>query len=195
MNFRSFVKCRGLRSAVVMLFLVESILCTSVRAEDAALTDIVVTNTMEHLLVYFRVTDCFTEDMNKAIKNGINTTFIFFIKVHKVKNFWMDSEIADLEVSHSIQYDNLKNEYNIRLSERGDEVITVKDFEKAKRLMSEVVDVKLCELKELEKGSRYKVEMMAELDKIRLPLLLHYVFFFLSLWDFETEWYMVDFRY
>jgi len=37
--------------------------------------------------------------------------------------------------------------------------------------------------------------MMAELDKIRLPLYLHYVFFFLSLWDFETDWYAVDFLF
>ena len=37
--------------------------------------------------------------------------------------------------------------------------------------------------------------MMAELNKIQLPLYLHYVFFFLSLWDFETDWHSVDFRY
>lgn len=178
-----------------MFFLLESLLITTVRAEEAALTDIVVTNTMDHLLVYFRVTNCFTEDMTKAIHNGINTTFTFLIRLHKDKNFWMDSEIADLKVSHSIQYDNLKKVYNIRLSEKGNEVISVKDFEKAKSLMSEVVDVKVCELKELERDSSYYVSMMAELDKIRLPLLLHYIFFFLSLWDFETEWYIVDFRY
>jgi hypothetical protein len=37
--------------------------------------------------------------------------------------------------------------------------------------------------------------MMAQLDKIRLPFYLHYVLFFVSLWDFETDWYAVDFRY
>jgi hypothetical protein len=29
----------------------------------------------------------------------------------------------------------------------------------------------------------------AKLDKVRLPLYMEYVFFFVSLWDFETDWY------
>jgi hypothetical protein len=28
-----------------------------------------------------------------------------------------------------------------------------------------------------------------------LPFYLHYVLFFLSFWDFETDWYTVDFIY
>jgi len=36
---------------------------------------------------------------------------------------------------------------------------------------------------------------MAELDKLELPLYLHYIFFFLYLWDFKTDWHAVDFRY
>ena len=154
-----------------------------------------VTNTMEHLLVYFSVTDCFTEDMIKAIDNGFKTTFTFFVKLNKVRGLWLDNEIADLKVKHDIQYDNLKRVYNVRLSERDNKVISVKDFDEAKALMSEIVGLRICELNKIRKGSRYKVSMMAELDKIRLPLHLHYVFFFLSLWDFETDWYTIDFKY
>ena len=35
----------------------------------------------------------------------------------------------------------------------------------------------------------------AELEKVRLPLYLHYVLFFVSLWDFETDWFTIDFIY
>ena len=31
--------------------------------------------------------------------------------------------------------------------------------------------------------------MKAKLDKARLPLRMEYLFFFVSLWDFETDWY------
>jgi hypothetical protein len=55
--------------------------------------------------------------------------------------------------------------------------------------------LKVLPLRELAKGGHYQIQMMAELDQIRLPLYLHYVFFFLSLWDFETDWYTIDFRY
>lgn len=39
------------------------------------------------------------------------------------------------------------------------------------------------------------MQAMAELNKIRLPFHLHYVFFFLSLWDFETDWHTIKFTY
>ena len=193
MSFLLFMHRRLRTMTIVLLSIL--LLSSSARAEKASLKDILVTNTMDHLLVYFRVTDCFNEEMVKAIDNGFKTTFTFFIKLQKVRGLWLDNEIADLKVKHEIQYDNLKRVYNVRLSERDDQIISVKDFDGAKELMSEIVGLKVCELKKLRKGSQYKVSMMAELDKITLPLHLHYVFFFLSLWDFETDWYTMGFKY
>jgi hypothetical protein len=83
----------------------------------------------------------------------------------------------------------------VRLSERENKVITVKDFEEAKKLMSEVVGFGVTPLSNLREGGDYQLQMMAELDKITLPFYLHYVLFFLSLWDFETDWHTIDFRY
>jgi len=164
-------------------------------AADARLTDIVVTNTRDDLIVYFSVADCFTEDMEKAINNGVSTTFTFFVKLWEVRDWWWDKDIADLKVSHEIKYDSLKKMYELRLSSSDDRVVSVKDLEEAKKLMSEIVGLKVTELRNLQRGNRYQISMMAELDKIRLPFYFHYVFFFLSLWDFETDWYTVDFRY
>ena len=83
----------------------------------------------------------------------------------------------------------------MRLSEQGNKPITFKDFEEAKKLMSEVVGLKVTPLSNLQEGRDYQIQMMAELDKITLPFYLHYVLFFLSLWDFETDWHTIDFRY
>jgi hypothetical protein len=184
-----------LKTALVMIFLMCSLLATPARAEEARLTDIVVTSAGEHLLIYFRVTGCFTEEMIKAIENGINTTFTFFIGLYEARDFQWDKNIAERRVTHSIVYDNLKKAYQVRLSERGSEMILVEDFLEAKNLMSKIVGVKLTGLNKLQKENRYQVRMMAELDKIRLPLYLDYVLFFLSLWDFETDWYKINFTY
>lgn len=178
-----------------LLFLLFSPLPRPVQAGEATLEDIVVTNTRDHLLVYLTVAKCITPDMKKAIENGINTTFTFFIRLHEIRNFIWDKEIADLKVSHDIQYDGLKKVYLVRLSEMDNKVITLKDFDEAKKIISEIVGLKVCRLDRLQKGNRYQLSMMAELDKIRLPFYLHYVLFFLSLWDFETDWYTVAFRY
>lgn len=164
-------------------------------AAKAYLSDIVITNGEEHLLVYFTVKDCFTEEMNRAIQNGIETTFTFFVKLYEKIEFAWDKKITDLEVKHSIKYDNLKKLYEVRLSENNNEVITVKDFDQAKKLMSEVIGLKVTPLSRLLEGGDYQLKLMAELDKIELPLNLHYVLFFLSLWDFETDWHTIDFKY
>jgi hypothetical protein len=186
---------RRLKSAVVMIFLLNLLFSSAAWGEEARITDIVVTNTRDHLLLYFTVTDCFTEEMNKAIESGINTSFTFFIKLYDMRSYWWDNKITDLKVSHEIQYDSLKKLYLVKLSERNNTSVSLKDFEEAKTLMSEIVGLKVTELRKLQKGNRYQVRMMAELDKIRLPFYLHYVFFFLSLWDFQTSWYTMDFRY
>jgi hypothetical protein len=168
---------------------------TPALAEKAYLSDIVITNVEGNLLVYFTVKKCFTPEMNSAIENGIETTFTFFVKLYEKIELSIDKKITDLEVKHRIKYDNLKKIYEVRLSEQGNEPITVKDFEEAKKLMSEVVGLKVTPLSNLKEGGDYQLQMMAELDKITLPFYLHYVLFFLSLWDFETDWHTIDFRY
>ena len=165
------------------------------RAGEAALEDIVVTNTRDHVLVYFSVVNCFTDDMKEAIQNGIPATFNFFVRLHEKRSFWWDRSLASLKVAHEIKYDNLKKVYVVTLSEKDGDPIVVQDFEKARKLMSEIVGLQVTGLSDLSKGRSYQVRMMTELDKIRLPFYLHYVFFFLSLWDFETDWYTVDFSF
>ena len=192
----SFNKMHGLSvPAVLFICWIGLLWAGPAMAEDAKLADIVVTNTRDHLLLYFTVTDCFTENMKKAIDNGVPTTFTFFVNLNEVRNWWWDKKIADLKVSHEIKYDSLKKVYEVRSSSQDDKVIVVKDFEQAKRLMAEIVGLKVTELRNLHRGDRYQISMMAELDTIKLPFYFHYVFFFLSLWDFETDWYSVDFRY
>jgi len=51
--------------------------------KGSLLSDFVVTNTRDHLLVYFGVNNCFTPEMNNAIESGIETTFTFFIQLYE----------------------------------------------------------------------------------------------------------------
>ena len=167
----------------------------SLAKKEAHLSDIIVTNTRDHLLVYFNVRDCFTEEMNKAIMNGISTKFTFIVKLYEVKNAWFDRKIADIKLTHTIEYNSLKNEFNLSLPEQNNKEVKTKDFDEAKKLMADVVALEVARLDELKRGLIYQLRMKAELDKIELPFYLNYVFFFLSLWDFETDWYSVIFRY
>ncbi len=162
----------------------------------AALDDIVVTNTRDSLLVYFTVSNCFTDEIIEAIENGIPTSFLFFIKLYEKKDMWFDREVASLTVNHEITYDNLRKVYTVRRSSNGEERVThASGFEEARKLMSEIVGVNLADLSALDKGKKYRVSMMAQLDKVELPFALHHILFFVKLWDFETPWYNIDFIY
>jgi hypothetical protein len=189
-----FMKSR--KAVLLIIALLTTVpLNSSTWAKEAYLSDIVVTNTRDYLLVYFTVNDCFTPEMNKAIESGINTSFTFFVRLYENRTLLWNKKIASVETNHSIKYDNLKEVYEVRFSGSESKAIVVKDFEEAKKLVAEVVALKVTSLHNLRKGGRYQLQMMAELDKIELPLYLHHVFFFLSLWDFQTDWYKIDFRY
>jgi hypothetical protein len=164
-------------------------------SKQAQIADIIVTNNQEYLLVYFYTKGCFTPDMNKAIQNGIPTTFTFLIELYKPRSLWPNKRLVSLKLHHTIKYDSLREEYSILLSERGNQVFTIKEFSKAQEMMADVSNIQLIHLQNLERNNQYQVRIKAELNKVRLPLYLHYLLFFVSLWDFETEWYVVDFIY
>jgi hypothetical protein len=164
-------------------------------AQDAILTNIILTNTRDNLLLYLTVADAFPPKVEKTINSGVPATFSFYVKLYKVRGFWKDEEIADITITHSIKYDNLKKEYLITRSGETQNPLSIKSFEEAKKLMTEVDSLTIGALKWLEKGQQYQIRAKAKLSRLTLPFYLHYVLFFMSLWDFETDWYTIDFIY
>ena len=177
---------------LVALFL---ILQSTAFAEEAVLTNIIVTNTRDDLLVYLSVKGAFREEMEKAILSGVPATFSFLVDLYLVRNLWLDRKITDLNVTHTIKYDNLKKEFSITRSWEDNKPRVTQSFQEARKLMTEVDGIKVVPLKWLEAGKQYQIRSKAELSEITLPFYLHYVLFFVSLWDFETDWYTIDFIY
>jgi hypothetical protein len=188
---------KNLLSLSLILFLAVLLLWGPDRAwgKQAQISDIIVTNNQESLLVYFFTKGCFTADMNKAILNGIPTTFTFLIELYKPRSLWPNKQLASQRLHHTIKYDSLRQEFSVTLSERGNQTFIMKEFNKAQEMMADVSNFQLIPLQSLEKNTQYQLRIKAELNKVRLPLYLHYLLFFVSLWDFDTDWYVVDFIY
>ncbi len=184
----------GRKTVIIFILILLSVQNTAL-AEDAVLSNIIVTNTRDDLLVYLSVEGAFREEMQKAILSGVPTTFLFFIGLYHVRSLWLDQEIADIKINHTIKYDNLKKEFTVSRSWENSKPIITKSFEEARKLMADVDGIKIVPLKWIEKGKRYQIRAKAELSNITLPFYLHYVLFFVSLWDFETDWYTIDFIY
>ena len=164
-------------------------------AMEAKITNFMITNTADNVLVYFRVKNCFTKKMEDAILAGIPTTFTFYVELHRERNFWIDKEVSYLEIKHTIKYDNVKKTFYVSLNdaEKGPEQF--KDFKRAKMAMSDLNGIVIAPLKKLIRDKKYYVRVKVQLDKVRLPLHMEYVFFFVSMWDFETDWHREDFIY
>ncbi len=163
-------------------------------SQDARLSDVVVTNNRDDLLLFMRVEGAFTENMKKAVLSGVPATFHFTVVLHKIRHFWLNREIASREITHTVTYNSLKKEFTVKRSWEREATVT-ESFTEAKSLMTDVDSLKIVSLDALEKGERYRIQAKARLDKVTLPYDLHYVLFFVSLWDFETDWQAIDFYY
>jgi hypothetical protein len=153
-----------------------------------------VTNDTTHLLVYARVTNCFTKDMEAAILAGVPTTFTFLLDLYQERPYWLDKRITRLTVKQTIKYDIVKRLFSVS-SDGEKESVLFQDYESAKRAMADINGLALVPIKSLQRNEYYYVQIKAKLEKVRLPLNMEYVFFFVSLWDFETDWYREGFFY
>jgi hypothetical protein len=183
------------RKTAVIFIIIVLLGRTLAFAEGARLTNIVVTNTHDDLLLYLNVEGAFIDKMKKAVLSGVPTTFSFVIKLFQVRSFWADKEIADIRVTHKVKYDSLKKEFLVTRSWENGKLLATPSITETQKLMSEIDNLVIVPLSRLQKGRHYQIRAKAELSKLTLPFNLHYVLFFVSLWDFETDWYTIDFIY
>ncbi len=164
-------------------------------AKDAALDNIILSNTNEDLVLYLQLEGAFTDKIRQAVLSGMPTSFEFVIHLNQVRLLWFDDKIADIQVVHTVKYDNLKKEFTVRRSWKGNEPEVTGSFEEAQALMNRIEGLKFIPLSRMEKGAQYQLRTKAEVSKRTLPFNLHNILFFVSLWDVETDWYVIDFTY
>ncbi len=164
-------------------------------AQNATIEELIVTNSSTDLLLFLTVNNAFTKQMEEGIKNGIPVTFNFYVKLERKRNTWMNQQLVSLQFDHTLSYDTLKEEYSIVRSETSGQTFRTKSLAEAKKAMAQLNGPPVAPLKSLLPDAGYLLRVKAKLAEKTLPLYFHYVIPFLSLWDFETEWYTVEFRY
>jgi hypothetical protein len=164
-------------------------------ASAPSLTDITVSNTQKDLLLHLKLEGSFPEGIRRQILDGTPTSFAFIIRLAKVHDLWFDQKIADLRLEHMIKYDHVNKEFIVRRSWKDNEAEITTSFEEAQQWMNEIDNLKIVPLTRMEKNTQYQLLVKAEVRKKSLPFYLHYVLFFVSFWDEETDWYIIDFSY
>ncbi len=157
---------------------------------DAAITDMLVTHNRENVVLYAKLVNCFTKDMDAAILAGVPTTFTLIIDLYRERSHWFDEKVSRKVVKQTVQYDSVKKIFSVSSTE-GTKA-TFQDFDGAKRAMAELSGIIVAPLKSMDKAETFYVMAKAKLDTVRLPLHMENVF---SLWDFETDWHRQRFVY
>jgi hypothetical protein len=160
-----------------------------------ALSNITVLNTDDDLLLHLRLEGAFPEKIKTQVLEGAPVTFAFIIRLERVRDLWLDQKLANLYVEHTVRYDRVKKEFTVRRSWKGNEAEITTSFEEAQQWMSQVDRLAIVPLKRLQRGTQYELLTKAEVAKRNLPFGLHYVLFFMSFWDEETDWYIINFTY
>ena len=172
-----------------ILFLLVLIFPLSALCQRAAIKNVQVKGGSEVWKISFDVENCFTEKMEEAVQSGIRTTFTFYVNLYQKRSWWKDRKVASAEFRHTVQYHPIQKVFQVKLGE-GRTYRVASSMEEAKKLMSEVRELEIRSSSPLVPGVPGYFRIKAELDPVRLPLHLEYLLFFVSLWDFETDWHL-----
>lgn len=159
-----------------------------------AVTDILLSSSSKELLFSATVQDCFTEDMLEGVHNAIPVTFRFYIDLRRVRNYWFNERIVKQVVNHTLSYDPIKQEYQVAFSEK-ERPETTRSLATAKKMMAELHEIDLISLSKLSHKEKYALHIKTTLAENILPLSIHSIIPFFSLWNFETDWRTVEFKY
>ena len=164
------------------------------QAIEPKIADILISSNRENVLLYARLVNGFKPEMESAILAGVPTVFTLQLDVYKVRSYIWNKKISSHEIKRIIKYDNLKKTFSIDTTGNPEPSI-FPDFESAQNAMADFSGIIATPISFLERGKYYYLEMKIKIDKVRLPLHMEYIFFFVSFWDFETAWYRQNFSY
>jgi hypothetical protein len=181
------IKNRWLTGALT--FFLISTLPLSAFCQEASIKEVRVKGTNGVWNVGFFIENCFTEKMDEAIQTGIKTVFTFYLNLYQKRKLWRDRKVASMKFQHSIQYNPIRAEYLVTLEENHSSR-TTSNLEEAKKWMAKVEELEVRSSSQLKPGVPTEFRIKAELDPVKLPFHLEYLFFFVSLWDFETKWHI-----
>ena len=67
----------------------------------------------DRVLITFRLTDAFNDDVRAAIHSGMVITFIYDVELRRGAALWVDRTMASSTVTASVRYDNLSRRYHV----------------------------------------------------------------------------------
>jgi Domain of unknown function (DUF4390) len=163
--------------------------------QEVQFKDITITTSQSHLLLFGVLKNDKQKELEQALHSGIPMQFTFFIELLRTRDNWPDEELITIEFNHTLKYDTLKENYQLEIEEQKKRKYTYNNLEQAMQVMNDINGLKVIELSKLLPDNSYELRMKAELYKKTLPMNLHYLIPFISMWDLETDLFTIEFTY
>jgi hypothetical protein len=167
----------------------------AVAEESPEIKNIIVTTSDTDLLLFATVKNAFTQEMLDEVHTGASVVFTYRMELMKTDGKWFNTTLVESAVTHTLSFDAASKTYKVVFSDQGDKAVTTADLDHAKQLMAELNGVKVIALAQLVPDAPYAIHFKVTLKKGSLPLGMHRLVPIAALWDFETDWRTIEFRY
>ena len=143
-------------TALIILF----VLHASLSAQSIQVTPL---TREDRVLVSFKLTNVFTDDVRTAIHSGVTITFAYDVQLRRGATLWLDRTIESSSVTATVKYDPVTRKYLVTRTADGrlDRVETLDREEIARQWLTEFERLPLFSSRTLEANAEYYVRVRA----------------------------------
>jgi hypothetical protein len=128
------------------------------------------------------------EDARKGIEAGLTLRFVYEIALSRVRGYWPDATVAELEQAYELSYHALSQRYLLRNLNTGEQ----QDFGSLQAALEQLGDVRglpVIDADLVKDDGRYEVSLRAVIDLSTTPAALQWLLFWTDDWSATSEWF------
>jgi hypothetical protein len=96
--------------ALAVVLTMAMVWCGSAEAQTIQVTPL---TRDDRVLVTFRLSDAFNDDVRAAVHSGLTITFNYDVELRRGASLWIDRTMAASRVTAAVRYDNLSRRYHV----------------------------------------------------------------------------------
>ena len=128
------------------------------------------------------------EHMRAALRDGVTLIFDLDVNVTRERRYWMDAEVASLQLRRELAYHTVSDRFVVRDS-RGGEQESFATLEGALEFLGAVDGWPILVTSQLNPRNDYRVGVRASVRRGRMPDTLRTIMFWTNDWHRSSEWY------
>ena len=153
----------------------------SIRSVETRLLD-------EVYLLDTRLDLAFSDEAQKALQSGIPIIILLDIEVEKLRSWWWNKTVAELQQGYLLLYHALTEKYIVNNLNSGAQH-DYTSLGASLTAMSQITGLPLIDAALLEKGQLYQLRLKVHLDIESLPAPMRPLAYISSDWQLASDWY------